>query len=241
MPRDIFSDVARPRRAEPRAWYTLPLSILAHAAAVALVVVIPLMATDVLPSPASRLPEFMVVAPPLPPDLPPPRPVPPTRSPVQPSAAPNPHAAPIRPADTIGEERAAVVPALPSLHAGPPGPPAAGDGFGVVTSVAPPLPPAPVEQGPIRAGGIVKYPRKVHDVQPVYPAIAIQARIEGQVLIEAIIGTDGRVRDARVTGSKPLLDQAALDAVRQWRFTPSLLNGVPVPVILTITVNFKLQ
>jgi protein TonB len=61
------------------------------------------------------------------------------------------------------------------------------------------------------------------------------------VIIEAIIGPDGRVQEAKVLRSIPLLDAAALDAVRQWQFTPTLLNGVPVPVIMTVTVNFTLQ
>ena len=74
-----------------------------------------------------------------------------------------------------------------------------------------------------------------------YPAIAQAARVQGIVIVEAIIGTDGKVRDAKVLRSIPLLDQAALDAVRQWEYTPSRLNGVPVPVIMTVTVNFTLR
>jgi protein TonB len=65
--------------------------------------------------------------------------------------------------------------------------------------------------------------------------------VEGVVILEAIIGADGRVQEVRVLRSKPLLDQAAIDAVRQWLFTPTLLNGVPVPVIMTVTVNFALE
>jgi protein TonB len=65
--------------------------------------------------------------------------------------------------------------------------------------------------------------------------------VEGVVIIEAVIGTDGRVQQARVLRSKPLLDEAALTAVRQWVFTPTLLNGVPVPLIMTVTVNFTLR
>ena len=60
-------------------------------------------------------------------------------------------------------------------------------------------------------------------------------------IIEATIGPDGAVKDAKVLRSIPLLDQAALDAVRQWQFTPTLLNGVPVPVIMTVTVQFTLS
>jgi protein TonB len=61
------------------------------------------------------------------------------------------------------------------------------------------------------------------------------------VIIEATIGGDGKVIDAKVLRSVPMLDEAALDAVRQWEFTPTLLNGAPVPIVMTVTVNFKLQ
>ena len=64
--------------------------------------------------------------------------------------------------------------------------------------------------------------------------------MSGVVILEAVIGVDGRVADAKVLRSIPLLDQAAVDAVRQWVYTPTLLNGVPVPVIMTVTVNFTL-
>ena len=79
---------------------------------------------------------------------------------------------------------------------------------------------------------------KIKDATPVYPAIAQSARVAGAVAIEATIGPDGKVIDAKVVRSVPLLDQAALDAVRQWVYQPTLLNGVPVPVVVTVTVNF---
>jgi protein TonB len=78
-------------------------------------------------------------------------------------------------------------------------------------------------------------------VQPVYPPIAISARVQGRVIIEATIDRHGKVGEAKVLRSIPLLDQAALDAVRQWEYTPTLLNGEPVPVIMTVTVNFTLR
>ena len=81
----------------------------------------------------------------------------------------------------------------------------------------------------------------MHDVAPIYPAIAQRASIEGVVIIEAVIAVDGSVRDARVLRSVPLLDRAALDAVKQWRYVPTRLNGVAVPVIVTVTVQFRLQ
>jgi TonB family protein len=90
----------------------------------------------------------------------------------------------------------------------------------------------------VRVGGQIKPPTKIKDVQPVYPAIARSARVAGVVTIEAMIGPDGKVMDATVVRSIPLLDQAALDAVQQWEYTPTLLNGVPVPVLVNVTINF---
>jgi TonB family protein len=90
----------------------------------------------------------------------------------------------------------------------------------------------------VRVGGQIKAPIKITDVRPVYPPLAQSARVSGTVTIEATIDTDGTVIDAKVVKSIPLLDQAALDAVRQWVYTPSQLNGVPVPVLITVTVNF---
>ena len=101
--------------------------------------------------------------------------------------------------------------------------------------------PAAAQQQPVRVGGPVAPPRKTKDVRPAYPASAQSARLQGVVILETIIGPDGRVQDARVLRSIPLLDAAAVDAVKQWEFTPTLLNGVPVPVIMTVTVNFTLQ
>lgn len=95
--------------------------------------------------------------------------------------------------------------------------------------------------GALRVGGQIRTPTKIRDVRPVYPPIAQSARVSGMVIAEILVGADGTVQDARVLRSIPLLDQAALDAVRQWQFTPTLLNGVPTPVIMTVTVNFTLQ
>jgi protein TonB len=78
-------------------------------------------------------------------------------------------------------------------------------------------------------------------VLPVYPRIAQLAKVEGDVLIEAIIGPDGRVREARLLRSISLLDEAALEAVRAWEYSPTLLNGQPVAVIVTVTVRFRLN
>ena len=93
----------------------------------------------------------------------------------------------------------------------------------------------------LRIGGNIKAPKKIVDVPPVYPPVAKEAGVSGVVIIEARIGADGGVEDARVLRSIPLLDQAALDAVRQWRFVPTLLNGQATPVMITLTVNFTLD
>lgn len=93
---------------------------------------------------------------------------------------------------------------------------------------------------PVRVGGNIRPPARIAFVEPAYPAVARSAGVQGVVIIELVIGTDGAISNARVLRSIPLLDQAALDAVRQWRYEPTLLNGAPVPVIMTATVNFSL-
>jgi TonB family protein len=98
-----------------------------------------------------------------------------------------------------------------------------------------------VGAAPVRVGGNIKAPTKTYDVQPVYPQEAHDAGVQGVVVIEAAIGPEGKVTEAKILRSIPLLDQAALDAVRQWEFAPTILNGVAVPVIMTVTVNFTLQ
>jgi protein TonB len=103
-----------------------------------------------------------------------------------------------------------------------------------VAALPPPLP-------PVRVGSGIRPPQKVHHVAPSYPDIARSARVSGVVILEALIGEDGSIRDVKVLRSVPLLDTPALEAVRQWRFTPTLLNGVPVPVIMTVTVSFTLN
>lgn len=94
---------------------------------------------------------------------------------------------------------------------------------------------------PLRVGGTIGPPRKIHDVQPIYPQDAMDAKVQGVVIVECTIDPEGRVSDARVVRGIPLLDQAALDAVEQWRYTPTWLNGEAVPVMMTMTINFSLK
>ncbi len=92
----------------------------------------------------------------------------------------------------------------------------------------------------VRVGSFIVSPQKTKDVKPVYPEMAIASRVQGVVIIEATIGREGKVQGATVLRGEPLLQKAALDAVYGWEFTPTLLDGVPVPVIMTLTVNFSL-
>jgi protein TonB len=113
-------------------------------------------------------------------------------------------------------------------------------GFSTGVMALAPSPPVQERPAPVRAGGSVREPKKIVNVPAVYPEIARAAKIEGRVIIEAIIDERGFVTGARVLGSVPLLDAAALAALAQWRYTPTLLNGVPVRVLMTITFNFRL-
>lgn len=101
-------------------------------------------------------------------------------------------------------------------------------------------PPPPPSAGPFRVGGDVKPPRVRHRVEPIVPEEARKARVAGIVIIEAVIDKEGRVREARVLKPLPLgLDEAALEALKQWTFEPGTLNGQPVDVIFNLTVNIK--
>jgi TonB family protein len=101
--------------------------------------------------------------------------------------------------------------------------------------------PASGQVPPVPVGGNIRPPTKIKEVAPVYPADAQRAGISGPVILEAIVGEDGKVRSTRVLRSIPQLDQAAINAVQQWEFTPTLINGVAVPIVTTVTVNFALQ
>ena len=96
-------------------------------------------------------------------------------------------------------------------------------------------------EAPVRAGGEIRAPRLIRRVDPLYPELARQARVGGVVIVEAVTDVYGRVQTVRVLRSIPLLDQAAIDAVRQWVYEPMLINGKPRGVIFTVTVTFKLK
>lgn len=171
-------------------------------------------------------------------------PAPPRRSAASPPSA-SPRAAPLVAPPSVtpetGRELEAIAPAA--------GDPAGADGgsdardFGVIPGVplVQPPPPTPPARQAIRLHSGIQPPRKILDVTPSYPTLARAARQEGVVILETVIDMTGAVEAVRVLKGYPLLDQAAVDAVRRWRFTPALLNGQPVPVVMTVTVNFTLQ
>jgi protein TonB len=107
-------------------------------------------------------------------------------------------------------------------------------------SLALPPPPSSERRAPVRVGGRVRAPRKLYAPYPNYPPLARQARIEGTVVIDAVIDVSGNVVEAKVVSGHPLLLAAALEAVRQWKFEPTYLNDEPVPVQLLVTVEFHL-
>ena len=233
MPRDLFGAVtSTPPSLGNRKWYTVPLSLAAHIALIVPVVLVPLLATDVLPLPREY--DVFVSPPPTPP--PPPPPLPPNREKTAPAA--NADAAPVAIPDSITREP------VTDFTFDDRGKTGGVDGVpgGVVVVADPPTPPpvAPAPPPVVRVGGDIRPPRKTHDVWPVYPAIAQAARVQGTVILQARIGVTGRVEDLQVLRSIPLLDRAAIDAVNQWEYAPTLLNGVPVSVIMTVTVTFTL-
>jgi protein TonB len=237
---ELFHDVTERRaRASRATGGTLAVSIVVHALILAAVIVVPLLATGTLPDLVDTVGAFRPDDPP-PPD--PPRPVVSRTTPA--ANATDGNVAPVEPHDEIIPEQ----PHASSVEcASCVVDPAAA--VGVITDVIggtgngvpqPPAPPQAAPQKPVRLSAY-EMPRKLNDVAPRYPELAQRAGIEGVVIIEAVIAVDGTVRDARVLRSVPLLDRAALDAVKQWRYAPTRLGGVAVPVIVTVTVQFHLQ
>jgi periplasmic protein TonB len=237
--RELFRQVSTPHSPVGSSRLSaLPVSIAVHVAVLLAVVVIPLLATDVLPAVRVGGVEYRIVT--LPPLPSPPPPLTPRMT--APGPAVNPNAAPVE--SPTGVNREIGITATPAPDAGAPGfggvvngdvPP--GLNSGIIVDTPPELRPA----APVRAHTLLRPPVRLRNVAPVYPEMARMARVQGVVIIEAVISTTGDVVEARVLRSQPMLDQAAIDAVRQWKYTPSLLNGVPVPVIMTVTVTFTLQ
>ena len=232
-------------RGKTRKPLTVFLSFVLQTIVTGIAILIPLIYTEALPR--RELMTFLMAPPPPPPPPPPPAPAPKVRiiprvveqpqQMVQPRAIPKEVAMlreePLPPPGPVG----GVVGGVAGGMAGG----AAGGFLGgmIAAPEAPPPPPPPVAER-IRVGGQVQSPKLLNQPRPTYPALARQARIQGTVRLEAIISKEGVIEELKVVSGHPLLIQSALDAVRQWRYQPTMLNGVPVEVVTTIDVNFTL-
>jgi protein TonB len=240
VPHDLFEGVvARPPAAGSRRASITAVSIVAHLVLVVGILVLSVVAPGAMPVPrealaffeAARMMDIELPKPPAPRSLPQP--------PGAPAAAASPLAAPVVAPDGIGAETglvelpgAGVVDGVPHT-----------DGIGEVdgTGIVEPPPAPPPAVTPVRLHSGIRAPQKVAHVAPDYPSIARAARVQGIVILEATIDAGGDVTAARVLRSVPMLDDAALQAVRQWKFTPARLNGQPIPVVMTVTVDFRLN
>lgn len=108
-------------------------------------------------------------------------------------------------------------------------------------NVAPPPPPMEKQITRVRVGGRVQAPTLIHRVEPIYPALAKASRVGGTVRMEAVINTSGQIINLRIVSGHPLLIEAAMKAVQQWRYQPTRLNDEPVEIATAIDVNFTLS
>ncbi len=230
--------------AERRRRIALPASMLLHGATALALVLVPLLLADSLPTTSGELRAFFVEPIALP--APPPPPPAPPRGAIAARLAPRPTTTaaavvtvPVEvPAEIRPEEGLAI-----GVEGGVPGGVEGGVPGGVVGGIVGGLPdaPPPPPVTPVRVGGAVREPRKLVHVAPVYPEAARQARIEGVVVIDATLDAKGHVANATVLNGNPLFYESALEAVRQWAYMPTLLNGIPTPVTMTVTLVFRLK
>lgn len=244
MERKLFADLVESDSAghKPKRSLVFTLSLALHVAGLLAIVIVPLLQAQELPEPASAVRAFLVepaAAPPPPPPPPPPAPKAPVKAAPTPPPTQSTFVAPVEVPQEIKPQASLDVGGVDGGSAGGVEGGVAGGVAGGIVGGLPAEPPAPVQA--VRVGGQIKEPTKTKHVPPVYPDIAKQARVQGIVILECTISPQGKVTDHKILRGIPLLDQAAIDAVKQWQYTPTLLNGVPVPVIMTVTVNFKLN
>ncbi|HET9180476.1 MAG TPA: energy transducer TonB [Terriglobia bacterium] len=223
---------------------TLPIAYIVEIIIIGVMVIIPLIYTDALPK--AQLMTFLVAPPPPPPPPPPPAKAPPVV--VHQVSMQDLMKAPTVIPKTIAKIKDQPVVqstgVVGGVSGGVPGGQMGGVLGGIIGGVTggppPPPPPKPTTQR-IRVGGQVESAKLINRVTPDYPQLAKMARIQGTVRLEAIISKDGTIQDLKVLSGHPLLVKAALDAVKQWRYQPTLLNGDPVEVVTEIDVNFTLS
>ena len=224
----------------PRRAWVGAASMGLHAAGVVAVVALPLLYDREVPEAATQVHAFFarpleLEAPSPPPAPPPPAARVPARPPVRPASA---FVAPVEIPTEVVPEQGLDLGAEGSAPGGVEGGMPGGVVGGVVGGLpeAPPPPPA----RPLRAGVDVREPKRVKNVAPVYPTLAVESRTQGVVILECEIDARGRVDKVKVLRGIVLLNDAAVAAVRQWVYTPTLVNGIPVPVLMTVTVTFQL-
>ena len=224
----------------------LLVSLSAQLALVAAVVAPVMFFVGALP----EVPTMMAFVAEAPPPPPPPPPAPPAARTPTPPAHPIPTtgAAPIEAPTAIQPERSidpGEVGVPGGVEGGIPGGVVGGVVGGLPSDIPPPPPPAPTPatpRAPIRVGGQIQAPALAKRVEPVYPDVAVSARIRGVVILEANVDKDGRVVEVTVLRSaSKLLDAAAITAVRQWQYRPLILNGLPEPFVLTVVLTFDLR
>jgi periplasmic protein TonB len=223
--------------------WTVVVSTIIQAALLGILILIPLIYTEALPK--GMLTTFIVPPPPPPPPPPP--------------AAIQRIVKPVVHIIKNGQMMApTVIPKKIEMIKEDPTPPDVGVSGGVVGGVpggsaggvlggiiggvggGPPPPPPPKAKGPLRVGGNVQQANLLRQVQPIYPPIAKTAHISGTVVLHAIISKDGTIEQLEYISGPPLLMKNAMDAVRQWRYRPTMLNGEPVEVDTTVSVVFTL-
>jgi len=225
-----------------------PASLLLHAVLIVLLVVVPRLRSEALPVPVRETRAFFVapaaLAAPLPPPPPAAAPAPASRSTARPSAREAP-----RPAPSFGAPADVPEPAVDAAEPGvavrdegdrASGGEVGGVPGGIVGGVVGGVPAPSVPGAPLRVGGEIREPTKIRHVSPVYPDLALAAHVHGTVTLECLVSPRGLVTDVKLVRGIPLLNTSAMDAVKQWTYTPTLKNGVPVAVILTVTVRFEL-
>jgi periplasmic protein TonB len=233
-----------PEKHAGRTSATMIISIVLHSILVLAVAIVPLVFYDALPS-QEALKAFFVapleVAPPPPPPPPPPagaRAVVRAAPRIQ-AAAPQGFVAPIEVPNEIKPEEGLDLGVEGGVAGGVEGGVPGGVVGGVVGGLPTEAPPPPAKV--VRIGGQIKEPKRIRYVQPTYPDLAVQSRVSALVILEAEVDTRGHVRATKVLRGHPLFDEAAVEAVKQWRYQPLLLNGEPTGFVLTVTINFNLQ
>jgi periplasmic protein TonB len=239
----MFDVIARDRPSGNRRLLTVLVSVGLHIVIVGAVIVVPLLYfTDQLPTPHEVVSVFAASAPPAAPPPPPPPPPPEAAAPEAPKAEATTGQTPVPIEVPTGIPPVSAPSGNAGSTGGVPGGVAGGIAGGVPGGTIGGLPDSSGNgQGAVRVGGQIKAPDLVHRVEPQYPPAAQQARVQGVVVLEATVDTGGYVQSAHVLRGSPLLNDAAINAVKQWRYSPLILNGTPTPFILTVTVNFRMQ